>query len=190
MDRSYKGYDMKSKIWVACAFVACLGLVGVVGVFIWNHVSLQQKLDDVVSADPRNSGIECKVHFRNYIDADIIVFDLRRVGGDKSPADVFRVLLQFAERVKAQRYQLVELEYQGSVRFLVDGGYFRRLGREYGSQNPVYTMRTFPEHVQRPDGEPAFSSWAGGLLGVISRQMDDFNEFHRQWYIGDVAGGR
>ena len=47
-------------------------------------------------------------------------------------------------------------------------------------------MRTFPENVYRPDGARAFDSWTGGVLGVLGKQMEDFNEFHKQWYIEDL----
>jgi hypothetical protein len=44
-------------------------------------------------------------------------------------------------------------------------------------------MRTFPKHVYKPDGKNAFGSWTGGLLGALGKEMDDFSEFHKQWYI-------
>ena len=61
------------------------------------------------------------------------------------------------------------------------------LGEEFGEQNPVYTIRTFPEHLSRPDGAQAFSTWTGGILGVLSKQMDDFNKFNKEWYIEDLS---
>ena len=64
--------------------------------------------------------------------------------------------------------------------------YFRELGKEYDFQNPIYTARTFPENVYTLDGEKAFPSWTGGLIGVMGKQMEDFAEFHKQWYINDL----
>ena len=61
------------------------------------------------------------------------------------------------------------------------------LGQEYEKQNPVYTMRTFPENVYGVDGTQAFGSWTGGLLGVLGKQMGDFSELHKQWYIADLT---
>ena len=29
----------------------------------------------------------------------------------------------------------------------------------------------------------AETQWSGGLLGVLNAQMEDFNKFHREWYI-------
>lgn len=52
-----------------------------------------------------------------------------------SRADVFRVLLQYAQRIQSKRFDTVQLAYKGKTKFLLDGDYF---------QNPVYTMRTFP----------------------------------------------
>lgn len=61
------------------------------------------------------------------------------------------------------------------------------MGVEYGTQNPVYTMRTFPENLYRPDGTAAFGTWTGGLFGVLGKQMEDFIEFHKQWYVNELA---
>lgn len=47
-------------------------------------------------------------------------------------------------------------------------------------------MRNFPENLYRPDGQRAFGSWTGGLLGVVGKQMEDFREFHKQWYVEDM----
>jgi hypothetical protein len=57
---------------------------------------------------------------------------------------------------------------------------------EYEYQNPIYTMRIFPENLYLPNGNRAFSSWSGGLLGVTKKQMEDFTEFHKRWYIEDM----
>ena len=48
-------------------------------------------------------------------------------------------------------------------------------------------MRTFPENVYALDGAKAFPSWTGGLIGVTGKQMEDFAEFHKQWYIYDLT---
>ena len=69
------------------------------------------------------------------------------------------------------------------AKFVLEGDYFQTLGKEYGTQNPVYTMRTFPEKLYSPDGQRAFGRWSGGLLGIVGKQMEDFTEFHKQWYV-------
>ena len=74
------------------------------------------------------------------------------------------------------------------TKFLLDGESFRVLGAEYDTQNPVYTMRTFPSKLNRADGAKAFSTWTGGMIGVLGKQMDDFNAFHKEWYLADLAG--
>ena len=48
-------------------------------------------------------------------------------------------------------------------------------------------MRTLPENVFKMDGTAAFGTWTGGWLGVVGKQMEDFSEFHKQWYISDLA---
>ena len=83
---------------------------------------------------------------------------------------------------------MVKLSHAGNEKFRITGEYFKKLGLEFGEQNPVYTIRTMPQNLYKPDGTAAFGTWTGGVLGVLNNQMEDFNEFHRQWYVSDLAG--
>ncbi len=94
------------------------------------------------------------------------------------------MFLQFAEKIRSKRINNVELSYQWYAKFILSGNYLAQsLGKEYSFQNPVYTMRTFPEHLTNPDGTQAYSEWSGGFLGVTLHQMEDFNDFHDKWYL-------
>jgi len=46
-------------------------------------------------------------------------------------ADVFRVFLQFSDKVQSQRFTEVDLVYKGKVKFTIAGDYFQTLGNEY-----------------------------------------------------------
>ena len=82
---------------------------------------------------------------------------------------------------------MVILAYKGKSKFSLDGAYFKKLGKEYEFQNPVYTTRTFPEHVMDINGNPIYDQWTGGILGVLNKQMEDFNDFCEKWYIDEVV---
>ena len=123
-------------------------------------------MNTVISDDSRNNGIKVSVHYSWYMNPSILVYNLKSVSSDKSPADVFRAFLQFAEEVSDKN--------------------FKEIGQEYSWQNPIYTMRTFPEHLSKPDGSRAYGVWTGGLLGVLGEQMDDHNNFHHKWYLDDM----
>lgn len=151
-------------------------------VYGWNYLTLQRKMNEVMKKDPRNRGVEVSVHYKTYVNPSVLVFDLRGIAGTNSKLDVTRVLLQFADSVKDEKFDKVELAFRGETKFLLDGEYFQRLGREYGIQNPIYTTNHLPENVKRPDGADAFPTWTGGWLGVASKQIQDFNDFHDQWY--------
>jgi hypothetical protein len=174
------------KIAISLAGVAAAAAVGIAG---WNYTVLQRPLDAVMAEDPRNAGLTARAHFASYAQPREVVFDLRTVDTDKAPVDVFRLFLQFAERLQGHRFDRVVLAHRGVAKFQIDGAYFQQLGREYSTQNPAYTMRTFPEHLFRPDGTQAFGQWSGGVLGVLKKQMEDFAEFHERWYLNDMIGG-
>ncbi len=173
--------------WVALVVVVIAILAGGAWVAVPN-LELKSAMDEVRSADPDNVGVHVSVHYSNYMDRSKLMYDLRDVDGDVAPIDVFRVLLQFADKVQDKRFDEVVLAFRGASKFKLEGSYFKTLGEEYGLQNPVYTARTFPENVLTPSGTPAFDTWTGGILGVLGEQLDDFNEFHHQWYIDDLAG--
>ncbi len=176
-----KSVEPMKKIIIIIIFLGS----GVIAIFSANHLMLGKPLADVLKSDSRNSGIHMIAHYGNHIVPSVLVLDLRKVSGKNSAADVFRVLLQYAEAIQKKEFETVYLNYKGKTKFVLEGAYFRELGKEYDFQNPVYTMRTFPENVYTPDGEKAFPSWTGGLIGVAGKQMEDFAEFHQQWYINE-----
>jgi hypothetical protein len=147
--------------------------------------SLQADMDGVLRSDPRNAGIGVSVRTRD--GGSKLVYDLTSVAGTNSMTDVFRVFLQFASAEKDKEFDSVELSFRGSRKFLIRGDYFKLLGKEFGTQNPIYTIRTFPEHLTKLDGSAAYPTWTGGWLGVSGKQMEDFNDFHRQWWLDAAA---
>lgn len=158
---------------------------GIASIYAWNYYTLQSPLNEVTEKE-NNRGIEVSVYYKNYIEPSTIVYDLQDVSADKSMVDVFRVFLQYAEKSTNNKFDLVLLAFRGQVKFQIKGSYFRQLGEEYSYQNPVYTARTFPENLYLPDGTKAFSKWEGGAIGVTKEQMEDFNEFHEEWYINEL----
>lgn len=145
--------------------------------------TLQADMDAVLKADARNAGVVVHVHRAA---ADVLVYDLISVAPTNSMADVFRVLLQFAHTEQAREFKTVQLSLRGAPRFLISGSYFRQLGQEFGAQNPVYTIRMFPESLTKMDGSRAYPSWSGGLIGVVGKQMQDANDFQRRWWMNDL----
>jgi hypothetical protein len=156
-------------------------------IYAVNYLQLQSHLNKVVEQDSRNGGIKVSVHFANYVSPSTLVYDLRSLSGNKAMADVFRVFLQFAHKMREKDFAEVQLAFQGTVKFKIRGAYFKQLGTEYSHQNPVYTSRTFPENVMNLDGSSAYPTWTGGLFGVAQRQMEDFGDFHQKWYLRDMV---
>jgi hypothetical protein len=147
---------------------------------------LQSAVDRAIESDARNNGIKVSAYYRDAFGNSVIVFDLQDVSGSKSRLDVFRLLLDFADEIQEEHCEWVELAYRGETKFKVEGYYFRQLGRERSVQNPANTIRTFPENLKTPSGGRAYPEWTGGLLGVLNKQMEDFNDFHDKWYLDDL----
>lgn len=150
--------------------------------------SVNGPLQKTITTDSRNAGIEAKARYGNFA-RSLLVFDLTNISANNSRADVFRVFLQYAAAVKDKQFESVQLAWRGRVKFIIDGAYFQKLGREFDFQNSVYTIRTFAENLRTPTGTRAFPEWEGGMLGVLKAQMDDFTRFHDQWYWDDLKRG-
>ena len=164
------------------------GAVGALLVFIFsmNYFFVQRSVSNVLTSDPRNFGISVSARYNYWVDPFDIVFDLTDVSGSSSEADVTRVLFQFADKMKDRNFNRVYLSFKGHSKFFLEGEYFRELGSEVDGENPVYLIRTLPENVKTLTGESAFGAWTGGLIGVVGNQMNDFNQFHRDWYLNDL----
>ena len=166
--------------------ILLLAAGSVLSVYLYNEIELQSPLDNVLASE-RNRAVTAKARFNNWIDTDTVVFDLKTVRGDASSMDVFRVLLQFAQSQKENKYSQVILAAYGEKKFIVPGDYFQQLGQEYGSQNPMYTVRTFAHHVSTMSGEKPFPEYTGGLLGVLGKEMEEFSDMNKQWFLDDYA---
>ncbi|WP_395674365.1 hypothetical protein [Inquilinus sp.] len=166
--------------WLVGGLVALL-----LAVLAFNWFSAMGPLRSTMADDPRNAGVSVWAYHRLGILPGELVFDVRGVSPSTSGADVIRVLLQYARKQKGASFDHVTLAYRGEARFRIDGRYFSRLGDEYDYQNPVYTLRTMPENLYTPAGLRAYDSWMGGFLGVTARQMEDLNDFIRDWFLRD-----
>jgi hypothetical protein len=125
-------------------------------------------------------------HYNYYVDPSTLVLDLREANA-VAPVDLFRAIFQSARSMHeaGRTFSSVILARSHSTVFLIDGDAFAQMGRAFEEgENPVYLIRTLPVKLANPDGTPAFGTWTGGLLGVLTHQMDDANSAARQWASG------
>jgi len=142
----------------------------------------------VYQAQAEESDASMIAYRRWLISPSHLVIDVRSVEGTQSMAGMDRMLFKAAEALQNHSYDDVALAYRGKTRLLMDGAYFQEIGATRQTQNPIYTMRTMQEHLSNPDGTPAFGEWSGGWLGVLGRQLEDHNEFHRRWWANEQFG--
>jgi hypothetical protein len=189
MNRTSDDVEHRPIKWVLWSLIGALLLLGAVvgGIWLYNESDLDKPLHRVLVADPRNHVVQAGAHFDGWVDTETVVFDLNDVSGDASNLDVFRVLLQFAQALKDQRYAKVILSAYGQKKFSIPGAYFQFLGREFATQNPVYTIRTFPNHVAAMDGSQPFPEVTGGIFYVLPKEMEDFKAFNQRWYVDDFV---
>jgi hypothetical protein len=171
---------MKSLKWVGSLLLAVT-----VSIFLFNYLTLQMPANKILKEDSRNVGVNINLHYKYFILPSTVIFNIKSLSGEKSASDVFRVFLNAAASLKNKTFTKVELYSKGKIKFFVKGTYFKQLGEEYGDQNVIYTIRTFPENLFLYDGTGAYQQWSGGWLGVISKQMEDFNDACKKWFLED-----
>jgi len=169
---------MKRVVYLVIVLLVLMG-----GAYSFNYLSLKEPVQKGLDSDSRNNGVDIDVHYKNYIDLSVLVFNLESVPTDKAFVDVFRVLLMTSQTLKDKDFEFVELAFKGTSKFKLKGKFFKKIGEEYGVQNSIYTIRTFPMHVYSMEGKAMYSEWTGGLFGVYAKQMEDMNDFNKKWYL-------
>lgn len=150
----------------------------------------QFRLNTHATAAMQNRDVNALAYYRYGVLPSSIVLDLRDVGPESSAARTIGGLVDFAENLSDREFDEVVLAWRGEARFILGGDDFREMGRTASYQNPIFTIRTLPEKLRRPDGSRAFSVWTGGMIGVLGAQMDDVNDFAGRWYLDDAIAGR
>lgn len=160
--------------------LASVFLLVVVGlVYLLNLTTVKMPVSDRLSEDERNAVLDLSVRYKLYVNPNAIAISLDECS-EAAPVDVLRALLQTAEVLQDRDFSRVELHSGYTHKFTLEGEYFQQLGEEYDYQNPIYTARTLPEKLRKPDGTQAYHSLGGGLSG-LSDQMENFSQFTLDW---------
>lgn len=101
--------NKKSKV-IILIFIVLIILIFAI-VFSLNY-QLQSKMNEVIKSDSRNKGIKVTVHYGSYINPSILVYDLKSVSPSNNKLDVFRVFLQFAEKMKSKQFKVIEISFR------------------------------------------------------------------------------
>ncbi len=141
-----------------------------------NVILLQQPVDDVLRKSSAFAGMEVSAHYQYYMVPGVVVYDLRTIGIRQSPIDVHTAFLEFAKKVRDNRYKRVELSYRGTTKFSIDGASFHQIGDEYAKRNFNYALYKVPHLFHREGSTAAKPS---------SSDRDALLQFHRQWYGDD-----
>jgi len=142
----------------------------------------------VALARKDESGITMVAYRRWLVDPTTAVVDIWHVNGQASMADVDRNLYLTADALKDQHFTSVELAYRGRGRFLINGDKFNEIGQQWRSQSVMYLVTALTSSATDLTGKPAFETWEGGWIGVMSRQLQDHNQLHWSWYLADMSG--
>jgi hypothetical protein len=165
-------FRQKKLVFVGTPLVAAL--IG----YSANLFLLQEPVNEVLKQNAAFQGMEVSAHYQYWIVPGVVVYDLKGVSLRQTPIDVHTAFLEFAKKVKAKRYQRVELSYQGTTKFSINGAAFAKLGDEYSKRNFDYVLYSFARLFQPENGTQPLDS-------AIS-DRDALLEFHRQWYGKDT----
>ena len=145
--------------------------------------SLDADKNTVLEKDPRNQVVE----FTLSTDGGNLDYCVDNISANATQMDVFRVLLHTADHFKERPFETVILCFRDDARFILSGADFAEMGADFETQNPMYTLRTFPEKLSLPDGSRAYKEHQGGVLYLMKVQMADFTHMNQKWYLDEVV---
>jgi hypothetical protein len=158
-------------IFVAVAVLAIAVFNGAVGFPVASALASDSRNKDISLVAYRSLGLHPTDITLNIVQAK-----------DAAPLDVLRALFQSAEALKDRKFGRVNLVRGMTLIYSISGDDFNEIGKEYAAgQNPTYLVRTLPEKLRGPDGRNAFGTWTGGMLGVLTQQLQEANEAARTW---------
>lgn len=149
--------NVSAVILIVLSFSACGG-------------ELKYEKKFVLERDSRNSNVDFSLTSKK----QRLRYCVNNLSDEASAMDVFRVLPHSAELLKDWNFDKIELCFRKEIRFILGGGDFKIIGENLDTQNPIYTIRTFPEKLSLPDGESAYKAHKGGLLYLMRVQIADF----------------
>ena len=142
-----------------------------------NVLLLQQPVDDILKENASLQGMKVSAHYQYWVIPGVIVYDLEELSVRQTPIDVHTAFLEFAKKLKTKRYSRVELSFQGTTKFSIDGESFSKLGEEYSKKNFDYVLYSFPKLFQPAEGTKP--------LDPQAPSRDALLEFHKRWYGQD-----
>lgn len=141
-----------------------------------NVFLLQQPMNQVLKQNAAFAGMDVSAHYEYYVVPGVVVYDLQKISVRQTPIDVHTAFLEFAKKLKNKRYSRIELSYQGTTKYSIDGASFSQIGSEYAKRNFDYVLYKVPHlfHSVGPQTAPANTSDHDALV-----------DFHRHWYGED-----
>ena len=141
-----------------------------------NLLLVQEPMNEVLKQNAAFQGMEVSAHYQYWVVPGVVVYDLRQIGVKQTPIDVHTAFLEFAKKVKDKRFSRVELSYQGTTKFSIDGASFNKLGVEYAKRNFDYVLYSFPR---------LFKAGEATVPAATASDRDALVDFHRRWYGQD-----
>ncbi|HYI08688.1 MAG TPA: hypothetical protein VEK57_06430 [Thermoanaerobaculia bacterium] len=142
-----------------------------------NLFLLQEPVNDILKENKAFQGMEVSAHYQYWVVPGIVVYDLKGLSVRQTPIDVHTAFLEFAKELKEKRYQRVDLSYQGTTKFSIDGASFARVGEEYAKRNFDYVLYSLPRLFHPAAGT--------GPIEPNATDRDALLDFHRKWYGQD-----
>ena len=131
MGGSRKVRTLVTTILIAVFFISGAGYAGV---RLYGHFTLQTVMNKILEENP-NRAIKVRTRYGNFLDFDVLVFDIQRLGGPEVPAAVLSVFSELAFRMKEKDFKEVWLAWRGRTLLIVEGGGFKRLGEKFAAHN-------------------------------------------------------
>jgi hypothetical protein len=178
--------DFRNRFQAAVWRLTSIAAVLSVTVLLGNQFLVQRQMREVLAQSERNSVVTMEAHFRHYVNPRELVLDLRELTERATPNDVVRVLIQYAQAQREQRFERVYFAHRGVEKFWMLGVDFQSLGAQALTREPLTILTTLPSHLHRPDGVKAFAASTSSPLEDMAQRLESYRLMHEQWYLQDL----
>ncbi len=178
--------DCRSRFQAIAWRLTSILVVFSVVVLLGNQFMAQRQMRQVLAQPENNSVVKMEAHFRHYVNPGVLVLDLRELADQATPNDILRVLIQYAQSQRDQRFKRVYFAHRGVEKFWVSGDDFHHLGLQAVAHDPLTIHRALPSYLYRLDGSKAFDLPGSSPLEEMGRQLENYRLMHEQWYLQDL----
>lgn len=171
--------------------VLLLGVVFIAVSIYWSTTSfntLQKPMQEVLTSDEAFKGMQVEVKYAKFMKKDTVLFNLKKVSMKTQLLAPFKLLLSYLVKMEdnGRSFSLMEIQYKGKTRFVVNGETVSALVARTYSEKPIDIALDFPALVETPGGKKPYVQPYGDEQYVAQKKYHNFEQLMDTWFLNEM----